>query len=97
MGKCKEKAQAILDAMYEEIGFMGSGRRNDDTVNLLIVCKILGKNPDVAANDIITFGSNYAAYAKHKERIEPYLKDWFSIDDETAMGYMLPGYRYLEL
>lgn len=96
MGKCKEKAQAILDNMREELEFMFPGRRNDDTVNLLIVCKVLGLDYEEVAEELVEY-KDWSAFASKAAVVEEYLDHWFSEGDEAGMGYMLPGYRYLEL
>ena len=94
---CKD----ALDKMMETEDFMGPGRRNDDTVNLLIICKLLGfVDPDDIIEKMYNDGKLYLedwnAYKDHARRITPYLEDWCASTPEQALWYCFLRYKYLE-
>ena len=73
----KEKARKILDNMKKDQNFMKPGRRNDDTVNLLICCYILDEDPDDFVEDhSYTTSCDLSMYEDHRDRIEDYLDTW---------------------
>lgn len=86
----------ILMKMKEDPEFMTAGRRNDDTVNLLITCQMLKKDPDdVLMEEFDISYSDFDLYVDHRERIEPYLESWCSDKDE-ALSYMIWTSDYMK-
>jgi hypothetical protein len=78
-----EIARRYLDELEQDPNQFGPGRRNDDTVNALIACRVLGI-------DFYDWHGNVGPeLQEHIDRIEPYLNDWFKDGPETAVQYMV--------
>ena len=72
-----EKAAIILDNMASDPMFMTAGRRNNDMVNLCIVCGILGLN---AIYELKEMNKKISPeIQEHYDRIDPYVDSW--LDD----------------
>lgn len=84
----KEKAEKILVLMLEDPEFMHPGRRNDDTVNMLICCRILGlDHMDVATK--IDGMDNFEAFCDKAEIVENYLDTWCpNGNEEQGLDYL---------
>ena len=97
--KFEELCKKTLDNMKEDQYFMGPGRRNDDTVNLLIVCTALGYvDPDDFVFDHPnTSDADYDCYKEHADRIGGYLSSWFSYASPEPFMYMIPDDNCAEL
>lgn len=85
----------ILMKMQSDVNFMSAGRRNDDTVNLLITCRMLGLDPDEQLPKHFISNTDVSAYYDHKTRIEPYLDSWCG-DIDDALGYMIWTSDYMK-
>lgn len=73
----EKKATAILDNMAHDPMFMTAGRRNNDMVNLCIVCGILGLN---AIEELQKMNKVISSeIQEHYDRIDPYVDSW--LDD----------------
>ena len=73
----EKKATAILDNMAHDPMFMTAGRRNNDMVNLCIVCGILRLN---AIEELQKMNKVISAeLQEHYDRIDPYVDSW--LDD----------------
>ena len=97
--KFEELCKKTLDNMKADEGFMAPGHRNDDTVNLLIVCEALGyvDADDFVLNHPYTNAIDYALYKEHADRIGRYLKSWFSYAAPEPFMYMIPDSNCEEL
>ena len=83
MAYAEETAQEILDNLAVDEDAFGPGRRNNDTVNALICCRILGL-------DFYDWHANVCPeLQEHVERIEPYLDGWFSHGNDQALTYLV--------
>lgn len=86
--KCDEHegikiARQLLNKMADDQFLMYPGRRNDDTVNLMICCKIIGVDPDGWLLNAWNCSSTEQKlrcitgyHNDHKYRVEPYLDTW---------------------
>lgn len=73
----EQKAIAILDNMANDSRFMTAGRRNNDMVNLCIVCGILESN---AIEELQKMNKVISSeIQEHYDRIDPYVDSW--LDD----------------
>lgn len=70
------KAAKCLANMAEDPLMFTAGRRNNDAVNLCIVCNILFADPFEVAMMITKDADDYKHALDHIERVKPYVEDW---------------------
>lgn len=83
--------RGLLDELLADDEFMTDGRRNDDTVNLLIYAELLDwpieKTDEVVKS--LTHASDYVAYEGHRDRILPYVSYWCKDGISVALTYTI--------
>lgn len=105
-----DKAYAIWQAMLKDEDLFGSGRRNDDAVNLCCVCKVLGKDPVSGYseqhdyhynNDVnrskVKVGTDFDRGRTHLERVLGYCDYWFDeSNDDIVEDYGILSASYMQ-
>lgn len=93
-------AEKIIDYLIDDPSFMNPGRRNDDTVDLMICCKILGRNAiDEAYRSENFKGSedNINAFLIKKDKVSLYLNTWGPESCRSlALDYLVREYKDIE-
>lgn len=108
----KGKAAAIWQAMLKDEDLFGSGRRNDDAVNLCCVCKVLDKDPVLAYSEQYSYHYNndvsrskanvdtdFDRGRQHIVRVLDYCDRWFdksNYDIIENYGILSASYMHVE-
>ena len=95
---CWEKSiEKALDRIADDPLFMSSGRRIQDTTNLLIFCELLGfVDSDRWVFDHVRDEISRVEYYRCKRYIEPHLKDWCAYNVPVALTYVYWSVPYLQ-